>query len=29
MIETETPSSLTMTLVGQGLQAVFLGVLLP
>ena len=29
MIEAETPSSLTMTLVGQGLQAVFLGGFLP
>lgn len=29
MLEVTTPSSLTMTLVGTGLQAVFLGVLLP
>ena len=29
MLEATTPSSLTVTLVGTGLQAMFLGVLLP
>ena len=29
MLQAKTPSQLTVTLVGTGLQAMFLGVLLP